>query len=145
MANFETGVANYVHAVGEVEVYFPVDHRGNADISCSQCFFFREASRRCGLTGEVSQYPTKYVGTSCPLVAVLDDINPENVPMLIGKNIRMAREAAGMSQRQLAEAIGQTSHVSISRYENGELEPSATILFKIAQATRTNIYSLFKF
>lgn len=70
MANFESGVASYVHGKATVDVYFPVDQRGNADISCTQCFFFREASRRCGLNGEVSQYPSKYVGSNCPLEMV---------------------------------------------------------------------------
>ena len=70
MSNFESGVAKYVKGRATVEVSFPVDFRGNADIRCSQCFFFREASRRCGLNGLVSQYPNKYVGDSCPLEMV---------------------------------------------------------------------------
>lgn len=65
--SFDSGVASYVHGNATVDVYFPVDGRGNADISCQQCFFFREASRRCGLTGQISEYPTKYVGSHCPL------------------------------------------------------------------------------
>lgn len=67
---FSSGISSYVHATATVDVYFPVDNKGNADINCTQCFFFREASRRCGLTGEISQYPTKYVGSSCPLERV---------------------------------------------------------------------------
>ena len=67
MGSFESGVVSYVHGRATVDVYFPVDAKGNAEICCTQCFFFREASRRCGLTGEVSQYPTRYVGGSCPL------------------------------------------------------------------------------
>ena len=70
MPSFESGVTAYVHAQATVDVFFPVDSRGNADINCTQCFFFREASRRCGLTGEISQYPQKYVGSSCPLERV---------------------------------------------------------------------------
>lgn len=73
MANFDSGVSSYIAAQATVKVFFPVDNRGNADINCTQCFFFREASRRCGLTGEVSQYPQKYVGSSCPLEKVEDD------------------------------------------------------------------------
>ena len=64
---FESGVKSYIRGRATVEVNFPVDLKGNADINCSQCFFFREASRRCGLTGQISAYPTKYVGDSCPL------------------------------------------------------------------------------
>ena len=70
MSRFESGVKSYIKGRALVEVNFPVDLRGNADISCSQCFFFREASKRCGLTGLVSQYPGKYVGDSCPLEMV---------------------------------------------------------------------------
>ena len=73
MAALESGVLRYVHAQATVDVFFPVDLRGNADMNCTQCFFFREASRRCGLTGDISQYPTKYVGGSCPLQIVEDD------------------------------------------------------------------------
>lgn len=67
MADFESGVAEYVHAQAIVDVYFPVDFRGNADISCEQCYFFRRSYKTCGLNGEVCQYPNKYVGGSCPL------------------------------------------------------------------------------
>ena len=65
--SFESGVSSYVIGTAVVEVSFPVDRKGNADVSCSQCFFYREASRRCGLTGQISEYPNKYVGSHCPL------------------------------------------------------------------------------
>lgn len=67
MSRFDSGVKSYIHGRATVDVYFPVDSKGNADINCTQCFFYREASRRCGLTGQISAYPTKYVGDSCPL------------------------------------------------------------------------------
>ena len=73
MANFETGVASYVHAQATVDVFFPVDWKGNADISCNQCFFFRRNYSTCGLNGEVCQYPQKYVGASCPLKLVEEE------------------------------------------------------------------------
>ena len=75
--SFESGVASYVHGQAKVDVYFPVDSRGNADVSCQQCYFYRDSSRRCGLTGQVSQYPTKYVGASCPLEIVEDEHGSE--------------------------------------------------------------------
>lgn len=65
--SFESGVSSYVIGTAVVEVSFPVDRKGNSDVSCSQCFFYREASRRCGLTGQISEYPNKYVGSHCPL------------------------------------------------------------------------------
>ena len=70
MATFESGVSAYVRAEATVTVFFPVDSRGNVDISCSQCYFFRESSKRCGLNWEICQYPNKYVGDSCPLKPV---------------------------------------------------------------------------
>lgn len=73
IANFESGVSSYIHAQALVDVYFPVDVKGYADISCSQCYFFRESSKRCGLNWEVCQYPNRYVGGSCPLHRVDDE------------------------------------------------------------------------
>lgn len=65
--SFDSGVESYICGKAEVKVYFPVDRKGNADVSCRQCFFFREASSRCGITGQISEYPNKYVGSHCPL------------------------------------------------------------------------------
>lgn len=73
MANFDSGVTSYIHAQAKVDVFFPVDARGNADISCSQCFYFRRNYKTCGLNGEVCQYPEKYVGASCPLEEVEEE------------------------------------------------------------------------
>ena len=73
MANFETGISSYVHAQAVVDVFFPVDQKGNADISCIQCRFYRDSSRRCGLTYEVTAWPNKYVGDRCPLIRVDDE------------------------------------------------------------------------
>lgn len=67
MANFESGVASYITGVATVRVSFPVDFKGNADISCRQCQFFRISARSCGLNGEICEYPDKYVGGQCPL------------------------------------------------------------------------------
>ena len=67
MANFDSGVKDYIHAQATVDVFFPVDWKGNADICCDQCYFFRRSYKTCGLNGEVCQYPSKCVGGSCPL------------------------------------------------------------------------------
>ena len=67
MANFESGVSSYIEAEATVKVFFPVDSKGVADISCSQCYYFREAPKRCGLNWEICAYPNKFVGDSCPL------------------------------------------------------------------------------
>lgn len=73
MASFDSGVASYIHAQAKVDVFFPVDARGNADISCNQCYYFRRQSRSCALNGEICQYPEKYVGASCPLEEVEEE------------------------------------------------------------------------
>ena len=53
MANFDTGIKEYIVAHATVTVCFPVDWKGNADICCDQCFFFRRNYKTCGLNGEV--------------------------------------------------------------------------------------------
>lgn len=73
MAAFETGISSYVHAQAVVDVYFPVDSRGNAEITCRQCYYYAETSNRCRLNWEICQYPNKYVGGSCPLHRIDDD------------------------------------------------------------------------
>ena len=67
MANFESGVARYIKGKVAVEVNFPVDFRGQADVSCYQCKFFSRNNGICQLTKEVTAYPQKYVGYHCPL------------------------------------------------------------------------------
>ena len=69
MPNFENGVKQYIKASATVEVAFPVDFKGNADISCYQCKFFSRNGGICYLTKEISEYPSKYVGSHCPLKA----------------------------------------------------------------------------
>lgn len=84
MANFDSGVASYIHASAVVDVFFPVDRRGNADISCEQCYYYRRQSRSCALNGEICEYPTRYVGSHCPLRLVTEegdeDGNPRSDP-----------------------------------------------------------------
>ena len=68
MANFESGVKDYITGYAVVEVHFPVDWKDNPDISCNQCKFFSRSSGRCYLTQEISEYPNKFVGSHCPLI-----------------------------------------------------------------------------
>lgn len=67
MPRFESGVSSYKIGTATVTVYFPVDARGNADVSCNQCNFFRRQSSTCGLNGQPCAYPSKFVGEWCPL------------------------------------------------------------------------------
>lgn len=68
MANFESGVASYIKMTATVTVNFPVDFKGNADVCCAQCFYFRKNYRTCGLNGQICEYPDKYIGSQCPLI-----------------------------------------------------------------------------
>ena len=72
---FESGVSSYIKGTATVSVYFPVDRKGAADCSCRQCRFFRQQSRTCALTGEISAYPDHYVGQNCPLTIETEDEN----------------------------------------------------------------------
>lgn len=67
MPSFENGVSGYVHATATVEVFFPVDGKGNADVCCMQCEYFHRTSSRCGLNDKICAYPQKYIGQNCPL------------------------------------------------------------------------------
>ena len=66
--SFESGVKSYIRATATVEMLFPVDYKGNADISCRQCWYFDRREQECGLNREKCSYPDKFVGAMCPLV-----------------------------------------------------------------------------
>lgn len=73
MAYFESGVPAYVHGIYKVDVFFPVDRRGNEFKCCAQCFYFRESSSRCALNYEKCAFPDKNVGQNCPLIYVTEE------------------------------------------------------------------------
>ena len=52
--------------------------------------------------------------------------------MNLGENIKKARKAAGVTQKELAERL-QVYQKDISRWENNELTPSAIYLSKICR------------
>lgn len=73
MANFDTGVSRYIKARAVVEVGFPVDWRGSVEINCMHCPFFNRSTGRCNLTQSVVAFPTKYVGSECPLEPIEEE------------------------------------------------------------------------
>lgn len=73
MANFDSGVMKYIKGRVTVEVGFPVDWRGNAEIACKHCNFFVRATQRCGLNQQIVNFPEKYVGEYCPLELVVEE------------------------------------------------------------------------
>ena len=70
MPLFENGIAKYIHAMAKVDVYFPVDNRGNSHICCDECQYYRDSSRSCALNHASCTFPSRYVGGACPLMAV---------------------------------------------------------------------------
>ena len=73
MAKFESGVSKYVPAVALVYNFFPVDHNGREYCCCEECFFYREASKTCGLDHRPVLFPAKYVGEHCLLLRLTDE------------------------------------------------------------------------
>lgn len=67
MVDFDRGVKSYITGTCTIAVHFPVDWNDKADISCYQCKFFSRNNGVCQITKEVSEYPTKYIGSMCPL------------------------------------------------------------------------------
>ena len=63
---------------------------------------------------------------------------------LIGDNIRQARLAAGLTQKQLGEKAG-IAEPTIRRYELGKLNPKLSTLQKIATALGVSVYSIGDF
>ena len=51
---------------------------------------------------------------------------------MIGENIRKARKAAGVSQKELAERL-HVYQKDISRWENGERTPTMEVFTKICR------------
>lgn len=59
----------------------------------------------------------------------------------IGKQIRAARQKAGMSQEELAQVIGTTKS-AVSRYEKGTRQPRYDQLQRIASALGVSVHNL---
>lgn len=65
---FESGVDSYVKAYAIIEVNFPVDLKGNPDISCYRCPYLSSNEKMCQLNKQPVAYPHKFVGQHCPLI-----------------------------------------------------------------------------
>ena len=68
MANFQSGIAGYVKTYAVVNVNFPVDDKGRAEIMCKHCPYLSSNERMCQLNKEPVAYPNRYVGNACPLM-----------------------------------------------------------------------------
>lgn len=67
LPRIDSGVASYIKGRATVEMFFPVDLRGNSCVCCELCRFYRPNSRRCSLNDSVCEFPSKYIGGQCPL------------------------------------------------------------------------------
>lgn len=62
---------------------------------------------------------------------------------LVGRNVRAARQASGMTQEQLAEESG-FSQQYISDLERGRRNPTIVSLYELAQALKSTPIDLLK-
>lgn len=63
----------------------------------------------------------------------------------LGKSIKIARKKAGLTQKELAEAVGMISHVSVGRWECGMRSPTYETIVKIADALGCRVEDLLPF
>lgn len=61
----------------------------------------------------------------------------------VGSRLRTARRSAGLTQKQLAEALGVES-ITVSRWERGVTTPSLPRLRRIAELTETTVSDLVR-
>ena len=67
MSRFDSGVKAYITGECTIKVHFPIDWKDKADVSCYQCEFFSRNSGLCQITKLVSEYPSKFISSNCPL------------------------------------------------------------------------------
>ncbi len=68
---------------------------------------------------------------------------PDDVLEVFARNLRAAREAAGMTQEQLALASG-LDMANVSRYETGRREPGVRVIVRLAAALGVQAGKLFE-
>jgi transcriptional regulator with XRE-family HTH domain len=66
------------------------------------------------------------------------------VTIFQGDRVRAAREAKGLTQKQLAEAVGDLNRESVNRIENGTQKPLGETTARIARALDVPLDSLFE-
>ncbi|ADG67968.1 helix-turn-helix domain protein [Planctopirus limnophila DSM 3776] len=59
-------------------------------------------------------------------------MKPNELPEVFSRNLKAARQRAGMSQRKLAEITG-CSFASVCRWETGRESPNLTTIVKLAE------------
>jgi Zn-dependent peptidase ImmA (M78 family)/transcriptional regulator with XRE-family HTH domain len=71
------------------------------------------------------------------------NVNQRGGKTMIGERLKAARHGAGLSQRDLAKAVG-VSAMAISKYERGLDVPGSGIVIKLAQALKVKTEYLFR-
>ena len=61
----------------------------------------------------------------------------------VGGRLRIARRSAGLTQKQLAEALG-VEPITVSRWERGVTTPSLPRLRRVAEVTETTVSDLVR-
>ena len=61
----------------------------------------------------------------------------------VGGRLRIARRSAGLTQKQLAEALGVEA-ITVSRWERGVTTPSLPRLRRVAELTETTVSELVR-
>ena len=82
----------------------------------------------------------EFMASQLTSLAGLDESvsGPHPVDRHVGLHIRMRRKALGISQEKLAEALGLTFQ-QVQKYERGANRVSASKLWEIARALKTNV------
>jgi transcriptional regulator with XRE-family HTH domain len=60
------------------------------------------------------------------------DDGPDPIDVHVGRQVRLARELAGMTQTEVGQHIGMSFQV-VQKYEHGEIRVSASRLFQFAR------------
>jgi transcriptional regulator with XRE-family HTH domain len=67
---------------------------------------------------------------------------PRQIKTIIGLNLSAARQARGLTQRELAQAL-DTDAFQVSRWERGTNRPSDVTLMRLAEALGVEYVSFF--
>ena len=73
MPQLESGVKGYVRVMAVLDWHFPIDFHDRVYECCEMCFWYREASKTCGINHEPIPFPGKYRGANCPFAVVTEE------------------------------------------------------------------------